>query len=653
MLSTALCHAPSTASAQAQWTSNGLPVCVRPDCAGFSPMICGDESGGALIAWERNPTLSNQDLYVKRVLSNGSIALGWPTPGVLVVGSTGDQYLSDLEPDGSGGAFVAWYDWPNYDAYVQHVLGNGQLAPGWPVDGLAVAVTSGAQFDPRLLSDGAGGVFAIWVDGDFATASSVYALHLNGDGSRVTGWPAGGLPICTASGLRGAAHLGADGTGGIVAAWTDGRNYYRGEVFSQRITWSGDLVDGWPVDGKLIIAAGTAGGVRGIVPDGAGGAYIGWQHQEDPNFSDAEVYAVRMLADGSIGQGWPATGLRLTPGIGYQQLSGVVADSLGGVLLSWFDQVHPPAIGYVMRLRPDGTPAPGWPTGGSRVSDLPGYVLSPRLAPDGFGGSYVAYVVTGAGNHGYVQRLSANGAPAQGWPSSGVPVVVPTEFYAFQQDEPAITSDQRGGAIVTWTDERDGTPNRIYAQRYVGDGPTPALVSLVSAQALPDRVVLAWHDPSRVVGDATVYRRRDGEEWSALGHNSFDGTGRLQFEDTDVSPGERYAYRLGWREMVSEYFSAETWVDVPAALALDLEGARPNPAVGSFTVGFTLPHADAATLELLDVAGRRVAAREVGSLGPGQHQIRLGECGCTPPGMYWLRLTNAGRALIKRVAVVK
>jgi hypothetical protein len=210
---------------------------------------------------------------------------------------------------------------------------------------------------------------------------------------------------------------------------------------------------------------------------------------------------------------------------------------------------------------------------------------------------------------------------------------------------------------VAWNDTRvtDGTAisNRIYAQRYIGDGPTPVLISLVSARSLPNRVVLVWHDPSRAVGEATVYRRRVGAEWTALAHATFDGTGRLQFEDVAVTPGERYAYRIGWREVVSEYFSAETWVDVPVALMLALEGARPNPAFGSFTVAFTLPRADAATLELLDVAGRRVLAREVGDLGPGQHQIRLGECGCTPPGMYWIRLTQSGRPLLKRVALVR
>jgi len=642
--------ASPSASAPSQWTQNGVPACVLPECGGRVPLVCEDGTGGALIAWQTDRD-GNEDIYVRRLLGNGVLAPGWPAIGTPAATTPGDERLLELVSDGNGGAFVAWYDWPNYDSYVQHVLGNGQIAPGWPADGLSLA--PGQEVNPRMLPDGTGGVFVVWETGTGEGGGDIFAQHLSLDGAPVSGWHDGGIPVCTATGNQGGADLAADGEGGIIIAWADGRDYFFGEFYAQRITWSGTLATGWPVDGKRVVAALGVGPIRGIVPDGAGGAYLAWQYQHDPNMSDWEVFAIRLRGDGTVAPGWPASGLRLTPGLGYQQLSSVVADSLGGVLLGWFDQVHPPAIGYVMRLRPDGTPAPGWPAGGSRVSDLEGYVLSPRLAPDGFGGSYVAYVVTGAGYHGYVQRLSSTGTLAPGWPGPGVPLVVPTEFYAFQQVDLAVTTDRRGGAIVTWDDTRNGSQYQIYAQRYIGDGPTPVLVSLVSAQALPDRVVLAWHDPSRAVGDATVYRRRDGQQWAALGHASFDGAGRLQFEDTGISPGERYAYRLGWREVVSEYFSAETWVDVPVALALALEGARPNPAVGSFTVAFTLPRADAATLELLDVAGRRVLAREVGSLGPGQHQIRLGECGCTPPGMYWLRLTNAGRALLKRVAVVK
>jgi hypothetical protein len=246
---------------------------------------------------------------------------------------------------------------------------------------------------------------------------------------------------------------------------------------------------------------------------------------------------------------------------------------------------------------------------------------------------------------------------APGWPSSGVPLVIPAIFYAFQQVEYAITADGAGGAIVAWNDTRVtngvANQNQIYAQRYFGDGPTPALVSLASAEALPDRVTLTWYDAARTLALATVYRRPVGDGWAALGSATFDGTGRLRYEDRAVAPGAHYAYRLGWSESGAERFSAESWVDIPVALTFALEGARPNPAFGPLTVAFTLPRAEPATLELLDVSGRQVLSRDVGDLGPGSHLLRLGECGCTPPGMYWLRLAQAGRALVKRAAVIR
>ena len=221
------------------------------------------------------------------------------------------------------------------------------------------------------------------------------------------------------------------------------------------------------------------------------------------------------------------------------------------------------------------------------------------------------------------------------------------------QQDPAINSDGRGGAIVTWDDSRDGHQSKIYAQRYFGDGPTPVLVSLVSVEALPDRVTLTWHDAGRTLTDAAVHRRGDGEAWVRLGPTTFDGTGRARFEDREAAAGTRYAYRLGWIEADGERFSGEAWVEVPRALTLALEGARPNPASGPLQVAFALPQSAPATLELLDVAGRQVLAREVGSLGPGQHVIRLGECGCTPPGIYWLRLTQAGCQLTRRAVIVR
>jgi len=89
----------------------------------------------------------------------------------------------------------------------------------------------------------------------------------------------------------------------------------------------------------------------------------------------------------------------------------------------------------------------------------------------------------------------------------------------------------------------------------------------------------------------------------------------------------------------------------PEHLQLVLYGTRPNPATGLFTVWFTLPSAETAALEVLDVAGRRVVVREVGSLGPGLHQLPMP--GRFPPGLYFVRLTQGGTTRVRRAVVLE
>jgi hypothetical protein len=56
-------------------------------------------------------------------------------------------------------------------------------------------------------------------------------------------------------------------------------------------------------------------------------------------------------------------------------------------------------------------------------------------------------------------------------------------------------------------------------------------------------------------------------------------------------------------------------------------------------IRFALPVAGPATLELLELAGRRVLEREIGSFGPGVHTLSLrGELARLPAGVYSVRL---------------
>jgi hypothetical protein len=90
------------------------------------------------------------------------------------------------------------------------------------------------------------------------------------------------------------------------------------------------------------------------------------------------------------------------------------------------------------------------------------------------------------------------------------------------------------------------------------------------------------------------------------------------------------------------------------ALEFALTGVTPNPARGNrLMVDFTLPVADPARLELVDVAGRRVVDRSVGGLGAGRHVVDLAAGRSLPPGIYLIRLTQGMHSRVARAAVVR
>ena len=84
---------------------------------------------------------------------------------------------------------------------------------------------------------------------------------------------------------------------------------------------------------------------------------------------------------------------------------------------------------------------------------------------------------------------------------------------------------------------------------------------------------------------------------------------------------------------------------------LSLFVVGPNPTPGPLRVGFSIAGGEPATLELMDVTGRRVASHEVGSLGPGRHQLELRET--LTPGVYLVRLGQGGRMRVRKAIVLR
>ena len=618
----------SPGGALANWPAEGLVVCQ--DCDPDQPFIAPDGSGGAYIVW-RDVRDASDDVYLQRVTVEGSIAPGWPLSGLPVCTAPESQVDYLVLRDELGGVLVAWTDYRDQtvtgtDIYAQRILPDGSLAPGWQVNGMPVTRLPGIQFAPLVAPDGAGGVFVTWYD---LNTSDIYLQHLGPTGEVAPGWPPDGLPISTLPAFQGAPQVVPDGAGGALLAWGDLRDGTR-DLYAQRVTAAGQVL--WAGDGVRML---TDRAIRAVVADGAGGAYAAGATL-GPTF-DQHYYLQRFSGAGTLAAGWPANGVAICTAPEERGGLHMVPDGAGGVLIAWGDyRDRFESEVFAARIGADGARLPGWPVDGLRVTDNFQHDNGPDLAPDGQGGAYLCWEreIGAGGPLMVVQHLTGAGTVAAGWPAAGLTL--------------PIAADGAGGAIVTW-EHGSG----IRAQRLVVDGPVAVALSLVSVVAAPDRVALVWQGAEGAGLSATVERRGEDERWRALAVLEPDGRGRLAFVDRDVRAGSRYGYRLRYRDQGVERLTAETWVDVPAALVLALEGFRPNPAVGPPAVAFTLPDASPARLELLDVGGRRILSREVGSLGPGRHLLRLDQGPPLAPGLYVLRLAQGGRLLIARGAVIR
>jgi hypothetical protein len=182
------------------------------------------------------------------------------------------------------------------------------------------------------------------------------------------------------------------------------------------------------------------------------------------------------------------------------------------------------------------------------------------------------------------------------------------------------------------------------------DRATPALISLAAVEAGVDGVRLAWLAGGELLASYELERRDADSGWGEIAGLVPDGRGRLEYLDRDVVPGTTYRYRLA---LGGGAYAGETEVRVPAAPALALFGVSPNPASGRAVARFALPAGGRAALEVLDLTGRRAAARDFAQLPAGSHEVALPEIGTLPPGLYFLRLTYGGEARIRRFSVTR
>ncbi len=572
----------------------------------------------------------------------------------------------------------------------QHLLFDGSVSTQWSPDGARLCLGTAKEIASVSVSDGADGAVVVWVD-TRSGESDLYAQRLTAAGNVVAGWPADGVALCLAPGFQDRVAVASDGAGGAIVVWQDYRSGPNGKIFAQRVTGAGVLA--WQPDGIAVSADSSDQGAPALAPDGTGGALVVWQ---DARAGDYDLRWARLAAEGAV---TPAPGgAALVTAPGDQRRVRVVADAPGHVIAIW-EQVGPAAtrlcgagfdIGSPVALAAgssgqpfaafagiDPAPALCAATGGGawvawspraadqgdiRVQRLGSSALAaygdtgiavctkaheqygPELCSDGAGGCIVVWEDYRNENADiFAQRFSASGAPL--WAPGGTPVCI----QAGLQYEAALRPDGNGGALITWNDAAVTSRASFARARPVLSG---ALPQLVSAESGPGRAHLVWRG---VEGDSVRYsiqRRTDGEDWRTLSTARLAQDGVLVCEDREVLPGAQAVYRLAVVTRNALVGLEEVHIEIPMPMPLTLRFARMEDRGRTVRVSYVLETHERATLELLDVAGRRVLVRDLGAPGAGAHEDRFASS-ALPAGIYFARLHQAQQTRIARLVLTR
>lgn len=550
------------------------------------------------------------------VLASIALALSWAPRAVAqsfpVCVAHGDQLNVDALSDGDGGAYVVWKDGRNgadADIFMVRIKLDGQIVQGWSANGRRISLTILPEAWPRLTSDGFGGAIVVWG----VTGWEYRAQRFSPIGQEL--WGTGGALLNPSSPVMVDASFTAvvpDGAGGAYAAWMRNPD---ARALITRVDGAGHLSGSWatPVDvsGSLTLTRSIA-----LVPDGEGGVIVVRNARSPVHSTSVDLFWRRYSTFASTYPEPEPWGRRVGAILGDADHVQALADGEGGVYVAWDDTRAGTADIYLTRLDGLGAPRAGWPDSGLAVCAQPGAQLRPKLARTAEGGVVLAWTDRRDGNDDVAMaRIEPDGARAPGWPTNGLRVA--TGFA--QQNAPAFELLPDGSVLIAWVTNEAGTSD-IRAARVLPGGAVTPSVAVASATGWneTDPVIVRGSDEA-----GTVFWR----DW---------GT-------TEPAPDLRAAV-----------VQVPIPVNAPASrdARFALGGASPNPArAGAVRLTFSLPDAAPARLELFDLAGRRLAVRDVGARGAGAHTLTFTER--IPPGLAFARLVRAGEQRTIRVVIAE
>lgn len=277
--------------------------------------------------------------------------------------------------------------------------------------------------------------------------------------------PYANIQVCTAPRDQSGPRAVSDGNGGAYVTWTDNRLVTPplGTIpacMVQRIDNAGAVQ--WMNNGLKIAPSSDPQAPRNIMPDGNGNAIVAFLSVQTVNPSQMrdELFVQKL---NNFGQAqWGSQGVSITTvlrspavvGIGNVEMT---SDGAGGTIFVWADNRFGTYALFAQRVDASGTVR--WDQGGILITTSPFNYFEFKLVSDGQGGAIVTWTDTrnGSSNYDiYAQRISASGNLL--WPTNGNVICNSSG----SQGAPALVGNGVGGATIVWFNYASGT--NVYAQ---------------------------------------------------------------------------------------------------------------------------------------------------------------------------------------------
>lgn len=543
-----------------------------------------------------------------------------------------------------------------------------------PTINTSICTTSQKQNEQAIASDGAGGAIIAWRDyrdeqGIFD--GDIYAQQISNVGE--IQWTVNGIGVNTQIYGQFRPCLISDMSGGAIICWAKSfGGLYNYDIYAQRVSGDGFLL--WPSSGVPISTASGTESFQAIASDDSGGAVITWQRLPvTPGSTD--IYVQRIDSSGNIK--WETNGVEICMAEESQSNPVVVSDGTGGAIIAWTDgrsgnqtdiyAQYIDAIGNV-RWQVDGVPI-------CTANLSQGF---PVIISDGIGGAIIAWNDTRNTNGDiYSQKIDATGTVQ--WVSDGIPVSTADGGQA----NVVMSSDGAGGAILAWSDERNGSNSDVYAQRINAAGEFQWTVNGIPVSAAPNNqlapfiigdnnggAIISWHD-YRNDNQGDIYIQKVNPSGTTVW--TVNGVPLATAEEKQLYPvmvGEgKGGAIVVWederngadRDIYAQYINQDGglgYLTIPERIPNLIQNIKlyqnyPNPFNPSTTIEFYLPVTNQVTLKIFNILGEEVVTLVSERLPAGTYSYQWYRPAGMESGIYLYRLKAGNFVEIKKMILMK